>query len=142
MLYKICNKQNCNELTPQPEIYCSKHKLITKERHKAYDKSLRDKKSKAFYNSIEWRAVQAQALRKHNHMDLYDYYINNRLSAATTAHHITELKDDWSKRLDIDNLFPCTVSTHSIIHKLYSKDKAGTQKLLRELIERYKREFM
>lgn len=80
-------------------------------------------------------------LGKYSYIDLYCYYVENRIVHANTVHHVVELRDDWDKRLDVGNMFPCSIETHSKIHVMYKKDKEDTQKLLLELIERYKKEF-
>ncbi|NFC89502.1 HNH endonuclease, partial [Clostridium botulinum] len=59
-------------------------------------------------------------------------------------HHIIELKEDWDKRLDIDNLIPLSDKVHKIVHRTYDrsdKDKKEMQELLRELKRKYQKEF-
>ena len=58
--------------------------------------------------------------------------------------YIEELKDNWGRRLDRDNIIYLTESNHQLIHKLYRespKKKKETMQLLFELVERYKKEF-
>ena len=45
--------------------------------------------------------------------------------AADTVHHIIPLKDDWNKRIDIDNMISLSGDTHSMIEQEYKKDKDG-----------------
>ncbi|NFM95395.1 HNH endonuclease, partial [Clostridium botulinum] len=59
-------------------------------------------------------------------------------------HHIIELKEDWGKRLDRDNLIPLSDKSHKIVHRAYdrsAKDKKQMQELLRELKGKYEKEF-
>ncbi len=105
------------------------------QRYKHYDKNIRDKETTSFYNSDEWERTRTEVLRNYKGLDLYEYYINKKIVYVDAVHHIVELKDDWSKRIDISNLIPMTSSTHGMIHKLYKKDKQGTQKLLFELLK-------
>lgn len=128
------SKQCCDECSIKNE----QHRA---QRYKHYDKNIRDKETTVFYNSIEWGKVRTEVLHKYKGLDLYEYYINKKIVYADTAHHVVELKEDWSKRFDISNLFPLTSGNHSTIHKLYNKDKQRTQKLLLELLKRWESEY-
>ena len=143
---KPCKHYGCPNLTR--ETYCEQHKYKAKqkesERQKYYDKNVRykrDKKYADFYRSKEWENLRNYILSVHNGIDVYAYYVDKEIVIANTVHHIEELKENWNKRFDIYNLFPTSEGNHSRIHKLYLKDKKGTQKLLRELLERYRKEF-
>lgn len=144
--FKPCRHYGCPNLTR--ETYCEKHKHKEKEkesiRQKHYDMNVRykrDKKYADFYRSKEWENLRNYILSVYNGIDVYAYYVDKEIVIANTVHHIEELKENWSKRFDIYNLFPISEGNHSRIHKLYLKDKKGTQKLLRELLERYRKEF-
>lgn len=140
-----CNQYGCPNLTK--ERYCDTHKYIEQqkesERQKNYDKNIRhkrDKKYADFYRSTAWLTTRDYILSLYNGIDLYAYYVDKELKHANTVHHIIELKDNWNRRLDITNLFPMSNDTHIKIHKLYEKDKKGTQALLLDLLNRWKRE--
>ena len=141
-LKKTCT---CGKIIDYSNRYCDdctkKNEEYKAQRYKHYDNNIRDKQSTAFYNSIEWESVRAEVLNKYKRLDLHEYYINKKIVYADTVHHIIELKEEWNRRLDISNLFPMTSSTHSMIHKLYKKDKQRTQKLLLELLNRWEKEF-
>lgn len=114
------------------------------DRYKHYDKHIRNKEAADFYNSGDWEVVRMDAMYKCKGLDLYEYYINHQIVYADTVHHIIELSDDWDRRLDIKNLFPFAQKVqgnHSMIHKLYLKDKKGTQQLLFGLLTRWEKEF-
>ena len=67
----------------------------------------------------------------------YAYHILHEIRRADTVHHITPLREDWTRRLDITNLIPLASSTHNAIHTLYDQDaatKATTQALLRQIL--------
>ncbi len=55
-----------------------------------------------------------------------------------TVHHIEELKEDWSRRFDKDNLISLCESCHQKIHKKYLTNKLETQHNLRALIKKYR----
>lgn len=142
MLSKLCGKQGCNAIINQGQKYCDKHQSLAGERHRLYDEHRRDKKAKAFYTSMVWIRTKEYALRQYSYIDLYDYFQNGRITRATTIHHIEELRDNWDKRLDLNNLFPVSSRNHNVIHALYEKDKTAAQELLRELMARWKSEVM
>lgn len=87
-----------------------------------------------FYYTKEWRRKREYILNLFNYIDLYELHINKRIVEANTVHHIIEVREDWSKRLDDDNLFPCSKATHSKFDKLYNRNKAETQMLLRKIL--------
>lgn len=141
---KPCAYPGCNELV-QDGRFCIKHQNENqkqrKESDKYYDDHLRNKKARLFYKSKAWRMTRQYVLTKYNNLDLYDYYINNEITKATTVHHIEELEEAWEKRLDISNLIPLSSSNHNHMDFLYKNDKERTQALLRELLSRWKTEM-
>ena len=143
---KPCQKPGCPNLVERGR-YCEEHKAEANKtfrqrtkRDKYYDKYIRDKRAEKFYNSAAWIRTREYVLNKYKYLDLYDYYINKKITRANTVHHIVELKDDWSRRLDINNLFPVSVANHNVIDGLYRKDKKEAQKLLYQLLERWQHE--
>lgn len=136
MFKKICLK--CGKIIAQGEACCSIK--IKRETTRVYDKKRRDKRSDKFYHSVEWARTRAKVLSDYKGIDVWAYY-NGGDKVATTIHHIEEVKENWDKRLSLDNLFPCSSETHKKIHDMYRKDKAGTQKELQELLKRWKKEY-
>ena len=55
------------------------------------------------------------------------YLYRNELNSAETIPHIEELKDNWAKRLDKDNLISLYESYHQKIHKKYLSNKESVQ---------------
>lgn len=141
-LMKLCR---CGVIIEYHTKYCDRCK-VKYEKEKAesikyYDKNIRDKRATAFYNSKEWLKVREYILAKYKGLDLYAYFILKEIAYADTAHHIIELKDDWAKGLEASNLFPLTSINHGKIHKMYRRDKEGTQEMLVGLLKRWKREM-
>ena len=144
-LLKYCNRSGCNKLVPYGVKYCIDHTMDAttknKERHREYDMHCRNKKAKAFYNSGEWRTVREKVLSRDAGIDIYLYIIEGRVVPADTVHHIVELSEDYSMRLDMDNLISISEATHSMISKAY-KDaarKAAMQQTLRECVKEHQR---
>lgn len=71
-------------------------------------------------------------------MDVYVFMTTGEILLADTAHHIIPLKDDWSKRNDIDNLMSLHHDTHSLIEKKYKKDKSRMQAELKEMLKQFR----
>jgi len=138
---KICNHMGCHTLINYSEIYCEDHKTESAQRHKTYDLFRRNKKSADFYHSDEWIKTREVVLNKFSHIDIYAYYAEHKIIAANIVHHIDELNDDWSKRLNIENMIPVSDGSHNKIHAAYKSNKAETQKLLFELRNKWINEF-
>lgn len=129
-LYKRCSR--CGKRI-QSGTTCP----CVKARHKEYDRYSRDKKSKQYYDGMEWTASRKAALDRDEGIDVYLFMTEGRIEIADTVHHIIPLKDDWEKRNDIDNLMSLNHDTHSMIEKMYKKDKKGTEKRLKEMLQEY-----
>lgn len=136
MLKKICN---CGKLINQQQRMCdacmSKHIEAKKKSNKVYNSYNRDKDIDSFYKTNEWLNTREYILTKYNYIDIWDYFVNQRVTNANTVHHITEIKDDYELRLDEKNLIPLSPKSHSKIHKLYRKDKEKAQLKLKEIID-------
>lgn len=144
-LKKMCS---CGKLIDYTEKHCEEctNKLdqLNKQRHKQNKASRKDKKEQELYTSTLWVKVKEEAKIKTYGIDAYEYYINNRVVSGEVVHHIVEVKEDWSKRLDISNLIYITNSTHRHIHNVYSKsneERKQMQNILYELLDRFNKEF-
>ena len=144
---KYCNRNGCNRLIPQGVAYCKEHTVTqtekNRERHKEYDAHCRDQKSKAFYNGAEWKTARAAVLSRDCGIDIYLYIMEGAIVPADMVHHIIELKEDYSKRCDIDNLISVSERTHkTVIDEAYKDDikRSQMQQTLRECMERYRQQ--
>lgn len=91
-----------------------------------------------FYHSKEWIALRDYVIKHYKGLDLFAYFIENKIVPASTGHHIIELKEDWSLRLTVSNIFPVSDVSHKKIGAMYNKNKKGTQELLKEIINKCK----
>jgi competence CoiA-like predicted nuclease len=112
-----------------------------KQRHAEYDKYSRDKKSKAFYNSQEWVRTREEVLEMDEKIDVFIFMTTGEVVIADTVHHITPLKDDWTKRIDKENLMSLNHDTHSLIEKKYKENKQKIMSELYEMLEKYRAEI-
>ncbi len=122
----------------------NKYDSSKKESYKEYKKNRKDNREQKFYSNKEWITVRDIVRRKYNNICLYSYYILHEIKYVDYIHHIIELKEDWDKKLDKDNLIPLSDKVHKIVHRTYeksAKDKKQMQELLRELKRKYEKEF-
>jgi 5-methylcytosine-specific restriction protein A len=76
----------------------------------------RNKEYTSFYNSTAWRKLRQQVLIRDNYLCqkcLEQGVVNDK---NLIVHHKIELKRDWSKRLDMENLEAVCFSCHNKIH--------------------------
>lgn len=79
-------------------------------RQKRYDQNTRNREADAFYHSTEWKALRAYKLNK----DCICEVCHDR--PAVLPHHIVPVREDWSKRLDINNLLSVCERCHATFH--------------------------
>jgi len=100
-----CNKIGCKNLTH--DRYCGEHihliKQSRKEADKTYDKYKRDKESKAFYQSKQWKMMRKRMFAKHKGLCV-KCKENDKIVLADVVDHIIPYKVDKNKRLDEKNL--------------------------------------
>lgn len=140
-LKKYCAHVGCNRLIDISKVYCPIHSRTNAERNAEYDRTQRDRRAKTFYNSKEWSIARATALARDTGIDIYLYITEGRVVPATMVHHIKELREDYTKRCDLDNLISVSESTHEgVIKQAYSSNetKKDMQRLLRQCIKKYK----
>lgn len=112
-----------------------------KKRHKVYDRYFRDKKSSDFYQSKEWELTRLKVLTLDKGIDVYIYMTTGDIVSADAVHHIDPLKDNWARRCDTDNLISLSNETHSMIERMYSKDKREIMTKLYALVSKYREQL-
>ncbi|GAX06955.1 HNH endonuclease [Secundilactobacillus pentosiphilus] len=88
-----------------------------------------DAKTEAFYHSSDWRSVRELVLRR-DHFLCQECLRQGIVHTGNTVHHIVPLKDDWNKRLDLDNLETICLACHNKEHfeKGYSQEQKDTDR--------------
>jgi 5-methylcytosine-specific restriction protein A len=76
----------------------------------------RDLKYTEFYRSKEWDKVRKARLALDTGL-CQKCKKEGKITIADMVHHKVEIKDDWDKRLDIDNLISLCNKCHNSIHK-------------------------
>ncbi|MFR1304108.1 hypothetical protein [Eubacterium callanderi] len=142
---KYCSYTGCRVLLPEDVQYCEKHAKVKQQdnrrRNRKYKQQRNDQKEQHFYKSEQWERCRQSAIVFYFGMDIYEYYTTGRIAEGYTAHHIVELKEDWSKALDVNNIIYLTESNHQLIHEKYKKSKKQVQRLLYDMILRFYEEF-
>ena len=127
----LLHRCKCGALIPQELRLCPDCEAKESDkmsRHMEYNLRRRNKKAGAF------------ALSLYDSLDMYAYYVQHKIVVADMVHHITEIEEDWTQRLNVENLFPLSNGNHGIISALYKKDEATkrqTQELLRNIIQQH-----
>lgn len=93
------------------------------KQYNAHTRYGKDSKCKymEFYHSKEWRNKRKQVLLRDKYLCqscLRKGYVNPvKKGQRFYVHHIIELKDDWEKRLDINNLETVCAECHLESHR-------------------------
>ena len=147
---KSCNYGGCRLLVEYGVDYCNKHRaevrIERKQDYKNYKARRTDKREEAFYNTKSWDTIRELGKGKTYYIDVYEYYSNGVILQGETVHHIVCVKDDggWEHRLDTNNVIYLTYESHAMVHAKYNKsakDKTSMQRILFNLIDKFKKEF-
>ncbi|MBN4933742.1 HNH endonuclease [Staphylococcus sp. EG-SA-6] len=91
------------------------------KQYNAHTRYGKDSKYMEFYHSKEWRNKRKQVLLRDKYLCqscLRKGYVNPvKKGQRFYVHHIIELKDDWKKRLDINNLETVCAECHLESHR-------------------------
>lgn len=114
MILKRCNKPGCVEYIPRNQTppYCTAHQ---RQRNREYDKT-REPHIVAFYRSAKWRKLRSMILAASNNMCV-PCLERGELTHADTVHHLIEVREDWSKRLERSNCIAVCRACHEAFHK-------------------------
>lgn len=138
---KICPRCR-SAIIDASETYCARcaesQQARKAARHREYDKLRRDKDATDFYHSAQWRHMVDYVRQVQGGVDVWSLYQDGRIiTDDLCVHHIVEVRDDWERRLDAENLILLSRTTHRLVHGLYQVDMAGTQATLRQLLQRH-----
>ncbi|MEZ0117828.1 UNVERIFIED_ORG: 5-methylcytosine-specific restriction protein A [Heyndrickxia coagulans] len=118
---KRCNASGCRRLIDFDTDYCDKHKGFG---DKDYNKQIRwnidNKRYAEFYASKEWKNLRNTYIAGH---PLCERCLKKGIvKAAKICHHKIEIRVDWSKRLDVDNLEAVCADCHNKEHGKKGKE--------------------
>ena len=114
MMLKLCGCGKIINLVDKKCEECEqKHSGSNrKEYHKWYDKNRRNRDSRDFYHSKDWRMARAAALARDNYLCV-ECVSQGRIAEAHAVDHIVPLRVDWSLRFEQSNLQSLCHPCHS-----------------------------
>ena len=129
-------------------IHCGKRIPVGKKCNcissKIYKPTSTDKYTeeiKQFYHTSEWLSIRELCISHCYGIDIYNLFTHGTIEYGQTVHHIIPIIDDYSLRLDINNLIYLTDSNHRIIHELYKTDYESTVQLLRGYVKMFNNKY-
>lgn len=131
MKVHACQHRGCRELIPQHQRFCSKHQSdtnrytdrVTKQVQQAtnheYNQFQRDPVANQFYHSHGWQAIRQQVLLR----DMYTDQVAGLPILSGERLIVDHIKpqrlcDTMEDKLDPDNLWVLSTSTHNIKTKM------------------------
>lgn len=132
MLSKRC--EHCGKRIPVGKM-CA---CMSKQRYKSSGADKYTQETKQFYLTSEWQKARELCISRCYGIDLCSFYTYGAIEYGQTVHHIIPLIDDYSKRLDINNLIYLTESNHRIIHEMYETDFEETVQMLRGYVKMFR----
>ena len=110
---KQCEHAGCRVMVDYNVTFCPKH---TKQRNKeTYEK--RKGKYFDFYQTKQWRNLSKSYRVSHPYCE--QCYQRGIIRPAEICDHIIEVRKDWDKRLDWDNLQSLCQQCHEMKHKRF-----------------------
>ncbi|AIE36209.1 HNH endonuclease [Bacillus thuringiensis] len=109
-----CKSLGCNERTR--DKYCAKQIEKEKESVKYYEKHNRNKSSRSFYNSKQWRETRGLICRR-DHGLCVQGRSKDIIKIGDVVDHMIPIRVDWSKRLEPTNLQTLYHACHNTITK-------------------------
>lgn len=137
MIYKKCGK--CKK-----KIEYNKQCDCKKEGYKEYNSFKRykgqEKVYSDFYNDKFWTRLSDKVRKKYNYLCvscLMEEDID--IVECDLAHHIIEVKEDFDRRYEEDNLIALCHRCHNILHSNYTKEK---QLKLKQIQRKYDEKYI
>lgn len=135
-IYRRCG--SCGKkIVKGTKCECLKATMKEYKRNIRYNKD--NKEYSKFYDSIHWKRMSKHIRNKYNGLCLVCYIKYKILTRVDVVHHIVELKEDYSKRLEEDNLITLCHSCHNILHSNYTEKE---KQELYNIKNTYKEEFI
>ena len=85
------------------------------ESNRYYNKHKRNRERQLFYQSTAWAKARELALKRDNYLCV-ECLKEKRVRKADVVHHLVEVKDDFTKALELDNLSSICHMHHNKVH--------------------------
>ena len=124
MLSKLCPR--CGKKILMSEKYCNEcnDKIVEdkKQSYKRYKARRDDLKEQRFYCTKEWNMAR-EIVKARDYGSCRICQSQGNIINFDVVHHIIELKEDWNKRTNKNNLICLCDKCHSKVHDIYNTDK-------------------
>lgn len=131
---KVCAAAGCRGITTKR--FCLKCQAIADKQNKEQAKkrakrsaSQCDSKYQAFYKTPEWKSLRDRKFKQDSLCQ--DCKDNGFMREGHDVDHVIEIKDDWSRRLDITNLRTLCRACHVTKTIRVRKERQSTPTLSR-----------
>lgn len=98
----LCNHPGCRQLVDYAKTYCPKHEQQLNHARNKRDYAKRKDQYQMFYRSTGWKQLSRRYKQAYPYCE--ECYSRGVIRPAEICDHITPIKDDWSKRLNFNNL--------------------------------------
>lgn len=123
-----CGHPGCHEIIPYDERYCKRHRHTrNKEVYRERNTNPHEKRFQQFYRSTPWRKLSRRWLE--NHPVCVECLREGVIRKADVVDHVEEIRDDFSKRFDENNL-QSLCDYHHIIKSKREREKRMANKKL------------
>lgn len=92
------------------------------ESNRYYNKHKRNRERQLFYQSTVWAKARELALKRDNYLCV-ECLKEKKIRKADVVHHIVEVKDDFTKALELNNLTSICHTHHNRIHGQSKKEQ-------------------
>ncbi|MCM3616688.1 HNH endonuclease [Sutcliffiella horikoshii] len=133
-LLKLCG---CGKKISAGIARCEECEGKRKNRHKAYNKSVRNKESESFYNSKEWKIVRNRVADRDVHLCQL-CLSRKKIKPLEIVHHIKEYLKHKELGLLMNNLLGVCAQCHRLIHIEYEKNESARvmmEKVLQAIVK-------
>lgn len=131
-----CKHRGCYELVDSGRGYCDAHinerGKQSREVNTTYNQQRPERHR--FYHTKEWKQLRKKKVAKTPYCERCK--AKGVYRPVEIVHHKIEIEQDWSKRLEIDNLESVCRSCHNEIHSNSDKKKKSDE--LKKVIEKYR----
>ena len=118
-----CKVSHCKQLVDYSKLYCATHEHIgikrKQEQADRYNERVRNneynKQYTKFYQSSVWKQTRMTKLLAQPLCE--ECLKHNNVTQGQIVHHIIEIRDDWDKRVDQNNLETICRECHNKHHK-------------------------
>lgn len=96
------------------------------ERQRFYDRTQRNARAKAFYNSAAWRRARERALRRDGGL-CQAHLALGKVRPGNHVDHIVPIEQDWARRLDLANLRTLCLPCHNAVRGEQRQGEGGSK---------------